>query len=115
MKIANVQVYEVCDRSEFVEISDDEIEELKAWKGYPFTGETEAELAAYVAGLGGVMSEDEAPDDTPEVALSLFLSFWGGNMARITMWDSSFNRNESKITVFDDDERELGKADSTMV
>ena len=36
MKVANVQVYEACDRSEFVEVSDAEIEELRKWKAYPF-------------------------------------------------------------------------------
>ena len=114
MKIANVQVYEACDRSEFVEVSDAEIEELRKWKGYPFIGETETELAAYVAGLAEKIDEDDDSADTPEIAIRLRVSFWGGDVSRVEMWNSRDNLHDSKITVFDEDERELGKADSTM-
>lgn len=112
MKIANVKVYQVCDRSEFIEIEDEDIAELRAWKAYPYTGETAADLAAYVAGLSGKVDEDDEKSDTPQIAINLFYSLWS-DVSLTQMWDGSFDKPESSIVVYDDDNDKLGEADST--
>ncbi len=114
MKIANVKSYTVCERSEFVELSDEDIEELRQWKAHPYKGKSAAALAAYVANLEELFTSGEELEDAPMIADRLASELWT-DIVRTKMWDSDSSDSDSKITVFDDDENELGSSGSNMV
>ena len=111
MKIVNRQITHVWEQSDWVNVTEADLETLKNWAEHPYTGTTPDELAAYVDKLGDFLSYPNSTANAPEIAKELYDCLFGDGLNRHLIKEI---RDNSKIIVARNDAKELGEAESFM-
>lgn len=119
-KIYNYQVVTTGYRSNEVEISSDDLQDLRDWKEHPFNGTTDKDLVEYIAGLKDYLYEEmmdmsgEKETNTPEFAKNLYSQLFGDGVERTELWNSVNKSGESELKLEDKEGNELASAPSLM-
>jgi hypothetical protein len=119
-KIYNYQVFTIAQRSNVLEISDEDILALRQWKEHPFQGKTDSELVEYIAGLSDYLLdemmdlENKVKTNTPPFAKTLYEQLYGDLLERTDLWSSLEKSGDSQLILSDEEGVELAKAESTM-
>lgn len=109
-KIYNFQITQIAERSNIIEIADEDIQALKNWKENPYTGTSDQDLVQYIANL---KYEFPSPETAPDFAQQLYDQLFG-EVERTELWNSLEKSGDSKLVLEDNDGNSLAEADSGM-
>jgi hypothetical protein len=109
--IYNFQIIQIAERSNKVEIIDEDIQALKNWAENPYTGTTDQELVRYIAELQYTFP---SPETAPEFAQRLYDQLFGDEKERTECWNSLEKSGDSKLILEDKDGDPLAEAESSM-
>jgi hypothetical protein len=109
--IYNFQIVQIAERSNKVEVADEDIRALKDWKENPYKGTTNQDLVQYIATLQYTFP---SPDTAPEFAQRLYDQLFGDEKEKTECWNSLEKSGDSKLMLEDEDGNSLAEAESSM-
>lgn len=110
-KIYNFQITQIGERSNIIEITDEDLQTLKDWKENPYKGTTDQDLVQYVAELQFTFP---SPETAPDFAQYLYDQLFGDDKERTELWNSLEKSGDSKLMLDDNDGNTLAEAGSSM-
>jgi len=109
--IYNFQIVKIAERTNKVEIADQDIQALKNWKENPYKGTTDQDLVQYIANLQHTFP---SPDTAPEFAQRLYDQLFGDDKAKTECWNSLENSSDSTLILEELDRRAPDEAPRTL-
>jgi hypothetical protein len=109
--IYNFQIVQIAERSNKVEIADEEIQALKDWKENPYKGTTNQDLVKYIATFQYTFP---SPETAPDFAQHLYDQLFGDEKEKTECWNSLEKSSDSKLILEDNDGNSLAEAESSM-
>ena len=114
MKVAVEAVFKVCRRTELVDVSDEALKILKAFKGCPYKGKTPKDFVKYIPTLldfvRKIEDDDEKYEELPRVVQELFAKLGSGDKTVEQAWSGAEHPVPVVVVAFGDDGREIDGA-----
>jgi hypothetical protein len=114
MKVAVEAVFKVCNRTELVDVSDEALKVLKAFKGCPYKGKNPKDFVKYIPTLldfvRKIEDDDEKYEELPRVMQELFAKLGSGDKTVEQAWSGAEHPVPVEVVAFDDNGREINGA-----
>lgn len=109
--VYNFQIVKIAERTNKIEIVDEDVQALKNWKENPYKGTTDQDLVQYIANLQHTFP---SPDTAPEFAQRLYDQLFGDDKEKTECWNSLEKSSDSTLILEENDGRNLAEAESSM-
>lgn len=114
LRIYNKQTVTVIERSDIVEIDEEDLLELQNWEEFPFKGDPKLELLDHLKAAFRKLSDGEIESDSAPLTI---LNLWFAletDVTRTQIWNSLHKSGESELVLEDEEEEVIDTAEYSM-